>query len=155
MTTATAQQRAKAFSSAITLVGAGLMMVGATLTALTLTSPRWESWTGPVLADMRFEEVPAQTEGEVWLRVTGEKLRPCTFVELRLLVKVGDRFEKGRLRFVTDGTHAPTSRPTGAQSFGIWAISPDSDEVWFEAAHQCHSRWQTVTAFGPWKRNVR
>lgn len=76
-------------------------------------------------------------------RVTGEKNRSCSFVELRVLVQQDGVYQKGEVTFIND--HGPRDRATGLQDFGLWRIIPPGDNFKIQAVHKCHFLWDSIS----------
>lgn len=91
----------------------------------------------PVVSNTSFAKI-----GDVY-RVTGEKNRACSFIELRVLVQQDGVYQKGGVTFIDE--HGPRDRATGRQDFGLWQIIPPGDNFKIQAVHKCHFLWDSVS----------
>lgn len=91
----------------------------------------------PAVSNVMFVKV-----GDAY-RVTGEKNRACSFVELRVLVQQDGVYQKGEVSFIND--HGPRDRATGLQDFGLWRIIPPGDNFKIQAVHKCHFLWDSIS----------
>lgn len=138
--------------TATRVLNSGLWVIAATIAfaIAPIIGADWEGRMFPVLTDVKMVSVPSTDPNRIAFDVQGTKVRSCTFIEVRALVLSGNVWVKGDFQFQDPGD-TPTSRPTGTQSFGIWTIKPPGSVARFEAVHECHFGWHTVTALGTWE----
>jgi hypothetical protein len=100
--------------------------------------------------------VVAETPEYIQVAVTGEKVRACQLLEIRILVDEDNNTStppiKGSIRVINDGAKDASSiRALGSQHFGIWEIRPNGHRGVIDASYRCHALWKTETRLGSWK----
>lgn len=141
-----------ALRTASRILNSGLWVICLTIAfaIVPIIGADWEGRAFPVLTNVKMKAVPSMDPNRVAFDVTGTKARACKFIEVRALILAESVWVKGDFAFQNPGDTS-TSRPLGTQSFGVWSIKPPGSVAKFEAVHECHFGWNTVTALGTWE----
>lgn len=115
---------------------------------------------GPVMETKHFPVMDNVTgkfltsvDGKMFFSMYGNKIRACTFQEIRALVdkKLDDGLPpvKGFMWYADEDASGKT-RPVGYQDLGVWAIRPQGEQVTVEVSWRCHPFWNTTQTLGVW-----
>lgn len=107
--------------------------------------PKLEPLLLPVVEDFQITEA-GRTDGEVFIDVTFEKVRPCEFLGLTFY----NGPDRVAVNFAPDSGRFPATRPTGAQA-DRWSLETDAPlgDIRLVTQHRCHFMWTNFQEVWP------
>lgn len=139
----------------------GLLLIG--VSTFFIAGPVLETKWLPVFEDVTSTETTPALPGSVSFLVTGNKVRPCEYIETVARIYYDDKNKPGSGHWeaaeVTTEVRSHFSRPLGMQSMGTWTVTrfdgkpiEDGHPINVEIHSRCHPLWTTVNNFGVWKQ---